>query len=195
MYPQSIIRAAQDRLDRVFGALFAGAPSRQLAMPGGLVPDIAEGGDAVFNSGGPSSRTRKERIKSSALRRVQQARGESLGALKVGGAWRMFGNCGRRRELANELLADYGFAVPEEAFLSLGGIPQIRLHVAVAKGRYPERNMPQTPEERLEVLRVALVLGKCSNGLYDPERPTVWTEARLGQWLNLYEIRESFYGD
>jgi len=179
-----------------------------------LLPDLVEGilpspspafagegsfgDDRLFNTGGPMSRTRTETIVSSIFKYKEYRLGArpvgELHALHIGD-----GVSERRalgfRHAAFEALCECGFEDPDAAFDALEELPRKTLHCL----KVPERNHAwgaQRPWNDLrEFLKTALILGKCSQGLYDPSRPVIWTENRLGQWVELYEIRKAFYED
>jgi hypothetical protein len=121
--------------------------------------------------------------------------GGHLGARRVGDLWAVFNEAESLRDAALEIISERGFANPDEAFAKLDGIPRIRLHCRRASGEYSGEGAVHPGDDALEFLRTALVLGKCCRGLYDPERPVILTEKRLQERLDLYEIRESFYGE
>jgi hypothetical protein len=180
------------------GSLFGGL---QLATAAGgpawsgRPVDIARGPGAFHNTGGPRSRTRRERITTSVFPRRGRTR-SLLGARRVGDVWGIDTPGGSWRRYVLELLAKLGFADPDEAFAQTDGIPQVRLHCRPAPnddGRVYVK--VRSRADRIDCLRKALVLGKCCRGLYDPERPVIWTEQRLRQCYELHEIGASFYDD
>ena len=169
---------------------------------GGTPPtiEIAPEVGGFHNTGGPRSRTRTEKIDASLFpdRGSQLSDpddGGHLGARRVGGLWAVFDETGSLRDAALEAVSKRGFTNPDEAFAKLDGIPRVRLHCRRASGEYSREGAVLPGDDALEFLRTALVLGKCCRGLYDPERPVILTEKRLQERFDLYEIRESFYGE
>ena len=182
----------------LFGSLFGGlqpAPAGGGPRWSGRPVDTARGPDAFHNSGGPRSRTRREKISASVFPR--RGRKQSLlGARRVGEVWGITTPGGSWRRHVLELLAKLGFADPDEAFARIDGILQIRLHCRPAQnddGRVYVK--VRSRADRLDCLCKALVIGKCCRGLYDPERPVIWTEQRLRQCYELHEIGASFYDE
>ncbi|MFP6876868.1 MAG: hypothetical protein VCA37_08570 [Roseibacillus sp.] len=184
------------------------------AVPVPLLPGIAEGilpspspafagagsfgDDGLFNSGGPRSRTRTEAIVSG----IFEYKEYRLGARPVGElhALHIDDGVSERRALgfrhaAFEALRECGFEDPDAAFDVLADLPRKTLHCLKVPERNHARGAKRPWNELREFLKTALVLGKCSQGLYDPSRPVIWTENRLGQWVELYEIRKAFYED
>lgn len=180
------------------------------AMTVPLLPDIAEGilaspalapagaGDGrLCNSGGPRTRTRTEPIRRSIFGPGDRCR---LGARPVGGVYALFlglvDNAAIAvgfRDAAHDALQACGFENPEAAFEAFTDLPRRRLHSRGVEPPDPSLLAMCLPEDREHFLKTALVLGKCSQGLYDPSRPVIWTENRLGQSVRLYEIGERFY--
>jgi MoxR-like ATPase len=62
--------------------------------------------------------------------------------------------------------------------------------MAVASTRYAKTNIESLSDS--ELLEEALLLGLCTNYVYDPSRPVVWTIASLSRFLDIYELG-SFY--
>jgi hypothetical protein len=62
--------------------------------------------------------------------------------------------------------------------------------MAVASTRYAKTNIESLSAS--ELLEEALLLGLCTNYVYDPSRPVVWTIASLSRFLDIYELG-SFY--
>lgn len=132
-----------------------------------------------LNSGGPASRTRKERIRATLL-------GRQEGHVRC--------PCVRRLalwfdlldplEVMAKLLRREGFGSPEE----------LRGAFAIPPGRLIATPLPE-PTQRLdvrcspprEILEQALLLGLCTQHLYDPGRPVLWTRTSLRRGLELYD--------
>ena len=145
------------------------------------------------NTGGPMSRTRKERIQSEMLGNA---------TLEIGWPQEHFvylDHTGHKNvfERIDHCLGQLGFAGPEEASAGLGGMPGVSMHCRRLKSSVnPARSdngnaNSQSPEESL---RVALILGRCSEILYDPDKPVIWTRGRLVRPVRLYHA-ENFYDD
>lgn len=176
---------------REFLWLLSGAAT--LPVGAGATGCVDPGADlAVFNSGAPGSRTRRETIKASLFPGNGDV-GCDLGVLQVGEVWALFKEAPSLRDAAWEILAREGFNEPEEAFVLLEAIPRTRLHCRAVFSPGGSESAARDRETPRDFLRKALVLGKCRGGVYDPDGPLIWTENRLGRRLELYEIRESFY--
>lgn len=142
-----------------------------------------------LNSGGPSSRTRAEAIRTSIL---------GGGSRKV--------RCPRRRVVGirfpkevdpvmavRALCQQLGFSSAETARAAFADcMPD---HPMVAMPRRGRPRVPfegQSPEELHATLVEALILGLCTVQHYDPQRPVVWTKASLTRHLDLFST-EGFY--
>jgi hypothetical protein len=132
------------------------------------------------NTGGPMSRTRKERIVSSIL-------GDSGGFIKcpllirVGLRFQ-----GQRSPVGTmeQLLRDEGYATPD----ALREVFELPSHSLLARPVQSASWRLEVPAaDRLEILRQALILGLCSSQMYDPGRPVLWTENSLARALELYD--------
>ncbi len=131
------------------------------------------------NSGGPASRRRSEAVLASLLRdndtplrlpRVIQA-GLHFGSSDPLSA--MLKVLARAGLESPELLRERG-DVPATRLL-LRVVPDARWGVKVTRGA-----------DRL-VLQQALLLGLCTEHLYDPARPVLWTRASLTRRVELYD--------
>jgi hypothetical protein len=151
-----------------------------------------DAGIAVFNTGGPRSRIRQEMVTASLFPGSRNA-ARDLGVLRIGKVWVLHSEGQSLRDAAWEILSREGFNEPEAAFDQLEAIPRTRLHCRAVPQPTGFKGAARAEKNPLDYLRTALVLGKCRGGIYDPDGPLIWTENRLGQWLELYEIRESFY--
>ena len=134
--------------------------------------------DLRANSGGPSSRTRRERVHSTVL-------GEDGGPIRCPRVLRVGIDFGRRDPLkcVRFWLKKAGFADEEEArgALDLPSSPCICQADPVPE---PEKAaLLMAPDG----LRLALVLGLCTPWLYDPRRPVLWTHTSLTRRLLLYD--------
>ncbi len=140
--------------------------------------------DALYaNSGGPSSRTRTETIRSSIL-------GMSTGPIRC--------------PLQLTVALDFGGLDPYSTMLVLlewQGIADAQ-HLRDCFDDLPgpmlciadptvEPLLVASADAQL-VLRAALLLGLCTAVFYDPSRPVIWTHASLTRRLRLYET-EGFY--
>jgi hypothetical protein len=204
MHPRRIEIPSEEIMNRILDMLarflFPDAfPVPALALTGAdgsgqgnggyVAPDIAL---ELFNTGGPRSRTRKETIRATLFPTGQQNRGR-LGASRVGEVWALHGGRRSLRDAAFEILNKTEFSDPNEAFAGLEGIPRVRLHCLPCPRGNRFKGAARARGNRLGFLRKALVLGKSRGGIYDPGGPVIWTEKRLGQWLELYEIQSPFY--
>jgi len=132
-----------------------------------------------FNSGGPMSRRRSERVVASMLRE-QSAQFHLPRVIRAGLHF------GDRDPLSAvlESLARVGlddaellrerYEAPATPLLARV-VPDARWGVRVGQG---------TDES---ILRQALLLGLCTSFQYDPSRPVLWTRASLTRRLELYE--------
>jgi hypothetical protein len=137
----------------------------------------------ICNSGGPASRTRHETIASSVLgqddRVIRCPRVIRLGLEFEG----------RPAVAAIEgLLAAQSYASAED-LRAICAIPKTRLICRADAGLAPLKVAAASPEL---VLETALMLGLCTQVLYDPARPVLWTEASLSRRLELF-APEGFY--
>jgi hypothetical protein len=132
-----------------------------------------------LNSGGPSSRTRKEQIRATLLGRDQ-------GHIRCPRVHRLalWFDLLDPLDVLEKLLRREGFSSPEE----------LRQVFAVPRGRLIATPLPDRTE-RLDaryapppqVLEQALMLGLCTQHIYDPGRPVLWTRASLQRGLELFD--------
>ncbi len=144
-----------------------------------MLPDICVGIDRWANSGGPMSRTRKERIRSTLL-------GNDDGLVRCPRIVRVgieFPN-GDPVDVLTAILNGEGYSSPED----LRGELEIPDHALIARP-YPERTgvVDARYDARRDVLWNALVLGLCTAQVYDPSRPVLWTQASLTRRLELFD--------
>jgi len=175
--------------------------SPQLADTIGIVTRIHA------NSGGPMSRTRRERIRSSLL-------GADDGVIR----------CPRRISLCLRFDRDIAWYIPRpddsaelwrqkmqpaptpleylQALLKgegLSGPEELRERYILPPGKLICGPWTNTQEplfvheaSSYDVLEQALMLGLCTAQMYDPGRPVLWTEASLRRAVELFDIG-SFY--
>ena len=143
------------------------------------MPEIWAKLDQLANSGGPMSRTRKERIRSTLL-----------------GNDHLLVRCPRIVRVGIEfpdvdpvdvltgILNGEGYASPED----LRGELEIPDRALIARP-YTERAgiVDVRYDARRDVLWNALVLGLCTAQVYDPSRPVLWTQASLRRRLELFD--------
>jgi len=143
------------------------------------VPGLSRNVERIANTGGPSSRTRKERIRSTLLGNdnllVRCPR-----ILRVGID---FPNADPVDVLIG-ILHEEGYGDPED----LRGELEIPDHPLIAR-RYPETAgvVHASYDARRDILWNALVLGLCTAQVYDPSRPVLWTQASLTRRLELFD--------
>ena len=131
------------------------------------------------NSGGPMSRTRKERIRATLL-------GTDDGAIRcprivrVGLAF----TAGDPVDFVTNLLNEEGYGSPEDLRSELE-IPDHRLIGRPSSD--PFGWVDAGHGARRDILWNALVLGLCTAQLYDPARPVLWTQASLTRRLELFD--------
>jgi hypothetical protein len=139
--------------------------------------------DAWANSGGPMSRRQSYRLVSSLL-------GTTDGPIP----------CPRREVLAlsfgdaepvstlYQLLGQAGLRDPEELRPGFGH----KLSCLVCRPAPGAASLEVATANAVDVLRQAFLLGLCTNVLFDPDRPVLWTQASLTRRLELFDITE-FY--
>jgi hypothetical protein len=133
--------------------------------------------------GGPPSRSRRERIKSSLL-------GNDDGQIRCPRIIRIgfFLSSGDNpMESLETLLAEEGYGSPED----------LRSDITIPDRPYICRPaLPPGPcpfsAPRVEVLRQALMLGLCTAQVFDPARPVIWTKGSLSRVVELFDP-EGFY--
>ncbi len=131
------------------------------------------------NSGGPMSRTRREKIASTLL-------GKDDGYIQCPLRIRL----GLKFEdthpvhCLEAILDAEGFRDPEE-LRSLYALPQEGLICMPLPAR--EKRLPVVHASRREVLEQALLLGLCTAQIFDPQRPVLWTETSLTRAVELFD--------
>jgi hypothetical protein len=137
------------------------------------------------NIGGPMSRTRTERVRTTLLGRgdkvIRCPRVITLGL-------RFESGIDPVAQLETLLLME-GIGSPEDLRQRFQ-IPPDRLICRPFTDR--ERRISVADPDRRRVLDQALMLGLCTAHLYDPARPVLWTAARLSRGLVLFEP-QGFY--
>jgi hypothetical protein len=131
------------------------------------------------NSGGPMSRTRKERIRATLL-------GNDNGLVRCPSVLRV-GLCfpaGDPVDLLTGILAEEGYGSPEDLRDELA-FPDHRLVARPSPDHFG--SVDACHGARRDVLWNALVLGLCTAQLYDPSRPVLWTQASLTRRLELFD--------
>ena len=137
----------------------------------------------LANSGGPSSRSRVQKLETSIL-------GRRLGRLHCPRVCRLALDFGEVDPLhaAPALVSECGFDDVEEARAVL--LPGLSASLCrQAPGLLPLRVGAVEPRE---ALRQAILLGHCTAFLFDPARPLLWTRTSLTRRLELFE-GEGFY--
>jgi hypothetical protein len=135
------------------------------------------------NTGGPSSRTRKERLNASLL-------GNDEGTIRCPRVTRLaleFGSVDPVRAL-HRLLRAEGLGHPEE-LRELFAAPQ---EPCICLPDSAPRKLAVRDAEPKDVLHQALLLGLCTAHAYDPARPVLWTRTSLTRCLELFDA-EGFY--
>ena len=138
---------------------------------------------AYCNTGGPRSRTRRERLRATVLgRRAGTIRCpcSTVLALDFEGADPL--------KTVNGLLAEAGIAGPE-ALKTILRPPETP---AICRPNASIAGLKVASAELERVLETALLLGLCTPWLYDPSRPVLWTRASLERRLELFD-GEGFY--
>ena len=147
------------------------------------VGDFLTARDYLANTGGPSSRSRNERLSTTLL-------GRETGGIQCPCVLRVGIDFEQQSPLncVETWMAACGFADARDAVaaLPLPAGPRICR---------PDPNVTPEPVSSLlpfEGLRLALVLGLSTSWLYDPRRPVLWTHTSLTRRLALFDGR-GFY--
>jgi hypothetical protein len=163
------IQSESDAVDRWIER--AGVGSME---PAAIVPPPLE-----CNYGGPMSRSRELRLRSTILGdgvdHVSCPLVRSI-ALDFGGADPV--------AYVRGLMEALGYASPEAARGEFLPVLQ-RCVCCVSRKIVPDRIDTLAPEV---VLERALILGLSTRSIFDPARPVIWTRASLLRRLNLYEV-------
>jgi hypothetical protein len=132
-----------------------------------------------LNSGGPASRTRTERVRDSIV-------GRDDGHVRCPSAYRvaLWFDVLDPLTVMRKLMRREGFSDPEELRREFA-IP-MRPLMASALPEHTSRIDVRDAEPRM-VLEQALMLGLCTQHLYDPGRPVLWTRASLRRALELFD--------
>ena len=132
----------------------------------------------LFNSGGPSSRTRSERLYSTVL-------GDDGGPIRCPQVLQVGIDFGRHSPVAcaRRWLEAAGFEDEQEA-RSVLPLPPTPYLCRADLEPSPVDEAALTP---VEGLRLALILGLCTPYYYDPRRPVLWTQASLVRKLLLFD--------
>jgi len=97
-----------------------------------------------------------------------------------------------RLTLARASLIAAGFTTPDQAGESLEQrLPRQPRHAVPADKAYEPTVRRNGSAQRYQLL-AALILGRCVDGVFDPERPHIWSEKRLSQRVVLFRPR-GFY--
>lgn len=132
------------------------------------------------NTGGPASRTRKERIASSLL-------GQDNGAIRCPRIIRLglkFKPRSNPLNVLDILLKSNGYTSPED-LRSAFDTPTGRLICRPCKDKSFRIDVASC-DPRL-VLEQALLLGLCTADIFDPSRPVLWTQTSVTRALELYD--------
>ncbi len=144
---------------------------------------------AVFNTGGPMSRTRTEKVFSSILGNrkssIQWPRLHRVGIAFPKGR--------SPREYMEDFMARNGFAAPDDCKYRVA-LPSGTYFCRTVQGDEAARINPVS-EQPAKVLRAALILGLCNNNNYNAERPVIWTDGRLARTVELYDIGRFYEND
>ena len=154
----------------------------------GLLRDLPVFG-WLFNSGGPMSRERTERICSTLLDNIRSGLQWPLRDLVV----LKFPKKVAPVEYVEDLLEKAGFATPGEALQHRTDLP-VSMHYCHARKLTEEEKRQKSPQTDDEFLRAALILGLCGPNFYSPDRTIIWTDARLTRAVGLYQP-SGFYED
>jgi len=149
-------------------------PPVTVTFRGGAWPDW----EYLLNSGGPRSRTRTERIRSTVL-------GDDDGPIRCPQVLRVgiHFDTGEPLDCARRWLKKAGFGDEHEARAVIG-LPASACICRIDPLPDPVK---ASKLRALEGLRLVLILGLCTPWLYDPQRPVLWTRASLTRHLLLYD--------
>ena len=134
--------------------------------------------EAWANYGGPMSRTRKERIRSTIL-------GSPDGPFRCPLREVLALSFGDAEPVATMygILGAAGLDYPEQLRPVYGtGLPPMVCRAA------PDLLPLDISANAADVLRQAFLLGLCTNVLFDPSRPVLWTQASLTRRLELFDM-------
>lgn len=133
----------------------------------------------LLNSGGPSSRTRKAHVRATLL-------GRDRGHIRCPRVHRLalWFDLLDPLEVMSGLMSREGFSSAEEIRGEFA-IPGSRL-LATPLPEHAQR-LDARYEDPRKVLEQALMLGLCTQHMYDPERPVLWTRASLRRGLELFD--------
>jgi hypothetical protein len=139
--------------------------------------------ERLANSGGPMSRSRRERVFATVL-------GQDDGAVRCPRVLRVGLDFGRRSPLTvvGDLLKACGFTDEEDARRRVG-LPAEPCICRLDPAPTPR---PVASLTSADALYQALVLGLCTAWCYDPLRSVLWTRASLTRQLELFDGR-GFY--
>jgi hypothetical protein len=150
--------------------------------PAGLLAAaLLAGSDAegmYANSGGPMSRSRSEKIRSTLL-------GARSGPIRCPRTIRLGLSFGTSDPLLvmSALLEARGLSAPEELRALFPDVPGPMLCAPDAK----LTPLDVESADPLLVLRQAFLLGLCTAVFFDPSRPVIWTRASLTRTLSLFD--------
>ena len=136
-----------------------------------------------FNTGGPRSRVVSSHVVSNLL----EHESPELGIRRLDeyvlryGEWK-----GSLRDLVRNALETLGFRSPEQAWDQMREELPSRRAFAVS-GRTVRRHSLGEDGPR-ELLRNALVLGRCCRSVFNPDRPLIWSERRLSLRVQLIDL-------
>jgi hypothetical protein len=133
--------------------------------------------DYLLNSGGPRSRTRTERLRSTVLGDDGPIRCPQV--LRVG----VHFDTGEPLDCARRWLKRVGFADEHEA----RGVLSLPASACICRTDPLPAPVNASSLTALEGLRLVVILGLCTTWMYDPQRPVLWTRASLTRQLLLYD--------
>jgi hypothetical protein len=143
---------------------------------------------AQFNTGGPMSRQRTERLQYSIF--------QGGGALRLPLCLYVGLEFPKRVdpvEAILEVMTLCGYGSPGEARLALADRLPARMMAALPCQRSARCTVGE--DDARFVLEQALVLGLSTARVYDPSRPVLWTRASLTRRLELYDLGGFYAAD
>ena len=148
-----------------------------------LVPKRHASPLRYLNTGGPRSRVVSSHVVSNLL----EHESPELGIRRLDeyvlryGEWK-----GSLRDLVRNTLGTLGFRSPEEAWEAMRD--ELPARRAIAHGGQLDRWETSSEDESRELLRNALVLGRCCCSLFNPDRPLILSERRLSRRVQLIDL-------
>ena len=148
-----------------------------------LVPERHASPLRYLNTGGPRSRV----VSSNVVSNLLEQESPELGIRRLDEyVLRYDGWEGSLRDLVHNALETLGFRSPEQAWDQMREeLPSRR---AIVVGWRTVRRRSLGEDGPRELLRNALVLGRCCRSVFNPDRPLIWSERRLSLRVQLIDL-------